>query len=335
MRMIPKTERISRIVNDASSARDATAKENVHRPEMRGALQGLKVLDVTDYERYRDALTEGLPMGWSYYFPFLLTNNREGRSALLIGYDEESVCTYLWRVRKGKPRLDVHAAPMPMNVAVLRRCLERANTYNADWSAKVRRVDAKDADVIGTMPHIRLRMRKSQYLFDPRNYTELSGKKFYTVRRNVKRVDELPDVEVRPFTPADAEASHELLQRWRKAHRATHGSAGGFGISRRAIDLIGQLPDNVLCGEAVYVDGKLAAFAFGGELRPGLACSFERKSNNDIRGLSFFQLRSLLLAFRNYDLVNDGSDTGRAGLRQLKDSFRPIGMHTEYRAAQR
>ncbi len=36
-----------------------------------------------------------------------------------------------------------------------------------------------------------------------------------------------------------------------------------------------------------------------------------------------------------FDLVNDGSDAGRTGLRRLKDSFRPVEMHIEYSAIQR
>ena len=33
--------------------------------------------------------------------------------------------------------------------------------------------------------------------------------------------------------------------------------------------------------------------------------------------------------------VNDGSDVGRDGLRQLKESLRPVARHVEFRASQR
>lgn len=304
-------------------------------PVLTGALAGLKVLEVADFDRYQASIAAGQPMGWSYYFPFLLTQNRAGRSALLLEYDEGSVCLYHWRNGDSVPRLDIHSAPMPMNVAVLKRCFERVNEFNEDRSARLRRIDTKDTAAVASVPGLRLRERKSQYIFNPANYAELGGKKYYTVRRNVKYVEQLADVEVRPYSPADAEACHKLLRRWRKTHRETHGTAGGFGISRRAIDLVGQLPDHVLRGEVVFIRGQLSAFAFGGELRQGLACSFERKCDNDIRGLSFYQLRGLLLRLNEFDQVNDGSDTGRSGLRQLKDSFRPVEMHTEYSASQR
>ena len=84
----------------------------------------------------------------------------------------------------------------------------------------------------------------------------------------------------------------------------------------------------------VLVNGRVSAFAFGGEIRPGLGCSFDRRSDPEIRGLSYFSLRSFLLKLQDFDVVNDGSDAGRDGLRQIKDSFRPIEMHAEYRATQ-
>lgn len=304
-------------------------------PTTSGALSGLKVLAPSDFHTYREAAAAGAPMGWSYYFPFLLTQNRSGRSALLVDHDDGSVCIYHWRIRDSRPRLDIHSAPMPMSVAVLERCFERANDFNGDKSARCGRIDTKDTDAVLSLPWLRLKKKKSQYLFAPARYADLSGKAYYTVRRNVRRVQGLPDIEVRPFAEPDATACHDLLRQWRARHRAAHGGAGGFGISRRAIDLVALLPDDVLRGQIILINGQMAAFAFGGELRPGLACSFERKCDTDVRGLSFFQLHSLLLSLADFELVNDGSDNGRPGLRQLKDSFRPAAMHTEYAAIQR
>ena len=303
-------------------------------PELRHALAGLKVLEAADFDRYRDALEAGRPMSWSYYFPLLLTKNKPGKSALLWEDDGGSICLYRWLLRRSRPRLDLYAAPLPLRPSTLARCFERINEFNGDRSGRCSRIDAEDAEVVSGMPGVRTARRKSQYLFAPADYAELAGKRFHTVRRNVQQVEKLPDVEVRPIRASDARSCHDLLLRWRAAHRAQHGGAGGFGLSKRAIDLVGVLPERLLRGEVVVIDGRLAAFSLGGELRPGLGCSFERKCDNGFRGLSFFQLRSLLLSLREYQLVNDGSDAGRPGLRQLKDSFRPVGMHVEYSAIQ-
>ena len=57
----------------------------------------------------------------------------------------------------------------------------------------------------------------------------------------------------------------------------------------------------------------------------------ERKCDTETR--DFSRLRSLLLSLGEFDLVNDGSDTGRGSLRQLKDSLRPVETQTEHNMA--
>jgi hypothetical protein len=303
-------------------------------PELIGALAGLKHLEVSDLPRYKLAVEAGQQMGWGYYFPYLLSRSGKN-SAVLLAEDEGSMCVFLWRLRDSIPKLDLLVAPTPMNVPVLERCLERANDFNGDLSARVLRVDAKDVDAVSGLRQMRVKQRKSQYLFVPSSYTDLAGGKFKTIRRNVASVESLQDVEVSPYSATHTDACLALLKRWRSQNPKATTGAGGVGMSRRAIELAGVLSDEDLRGEVVFVNGTLSAFAFGGEIRPGLACSFDRRSDSEVRGLSYFHLRSLLLKLQDFDLVNDGSDAGRSGLKQLKDSFRPVEMHAEYRASQR
>lgn len=318
--------------NDAISA---AIEPDILHGSARGVLQDLEILTAEHSKRYKAAVEAGAQMGWGYYFAHLLAQNRVGRSAIMIGEDDGSICVFRWRLRKSKPRLDVYLPPIPMNVAVLRRCLERANEFNGDVSARIMRVDAHDVDAVLELPQLSARERRRQYIFAPANYEELSGKKRYTIRRNVAFVSQLPDVEIKAFSVELADGCLRLLERWTSSHRASYGTAGGAGVSRRAIELASRLPESDICGEVVLIDGEVSAFAFGGEIRPGLGCSFERKCDTDVRGLSYYHFRSLLLKLRDYEQVNDGSDTGRAGLTQLKNSFRPIDMHVEYRASQR
>lgn len=301
--------------------------------EITGALAGLKIADIDDLDRYKAAVERGRQMGFGYYFPYLLALNRS-RSATLMIEDEGSLCVFRWRVEDARQRLDLHVPPIPMNLPVLRRCLERANDFNGRFSARILRIDAADAPVLTGLPYLRVRERRQQYIFAPSTYENLAGKRLHTVRRNVVQVERLPDVHVAPYAPSHADECMELLSRWKETHREMHGGAGGAGITRRTIELAGRLPARDLRGEVVFIGGRLVAFAFGGEIRPGLACSFDRKCDSAVRGLTFFQIRSFLLGLNDFERVNDGSDTRRKGLRQLKDSFRPIEMHTEFRAKQ-
>lgn len=295
-----------------------------------GALAGLQILKAEDSARYRAAAEKAAQMGWGYFFPYLLVHNKPGQTAMLIAEDSDSLCLFRWKNKKGQPHLDLYLPPLPFDAAVLRRCLQRANDFNLDRSAKVIRVDSQDAAVLEKEKHLRVRPRRKQYLFSPAQYQSLAGNKLRSIRRNVAAVERLKDVEVLPFSAQYAEACHRLLEQWKESHRD-----GEIGISRRTLDLAVALPGDELCGEVVLISGKLVGFAFGGPIRPGLACSLERKCDTSVQGLSFYQFRSFLLRLGNFELVNDGSDAGSPGLRQFKARFRPIQMHTEYQVTQR
>jgi hypothetical protein len=300
-----------------------------------GALHGLKALELADLGRFKAAVAAGGQTGWAYYFPYVLTKSKPGRGGIFLAEDDGSLCVFEWSTTSTGGRLDLLFPPLPMNPAVLARCLERANDCNGDRFARVKRIDEQDTPAVASLGALRVKQRRSQYLLNPAAYEHLAGRQFYTIRRNVAAVEKRPDLEVVPFVPAHMDGCRELLARWRLAHGDAHGTAGGGGASQRAIGLVGTLGERDLRGEVVLLNGRVAAFALGGEIRPGLACSFERKCDTQVRGLSYFHFRSLLLGLRDFDRVNDGSDAGRAGLRQLKDSFRPVAMHAEYRATQR
>lgn len=303
-------------------------------PALSGALEGLRFLGPADLPRYTSAVEAGQQLGWGYYFPYLMTRHRAGESAVLIEEDAGSICVYLWRKRKTTPKLDLLVAPAPINPQVVARCIERANDYNASRTARVMRVDAQDRGAFVDMPWMSLRPRKPQYLYSPEAFGDLAGRKYRTLRRNVATVEESSEVEVVPFAREHEKACRKLLRRWGKHHREAHGSAGGVGASGRALDLATSLPEADIRGEVILIDGKVRAFGLGGAIRPGVGCFFDAKSDNGIPGLAYFQRYSFLSNQRDLALINDGSDVGRAGLRQLKQSLRPVGMHEEFRAYQ-
>ena len=302
--------------------------------ERHGDLAGLRALDVDDVGRFKAAVEAGAQEGWCYYLPYLLARNRPGRRAVLFAEDEGALCIFFLRVGDGGPRLDLYFPPMPMHARALQRCLDRANEFNGDRSARILRVDDKDRSAVSGHRGLRLEPRSLQYVYRPGDYVDIGGGRFRTLRRHAALVEGSPDVEVLPFSREHADACHALLRRWREEHRAAGGNAGGAGAGARAIDLTGRFSNVDLRGEVVLVDGRLAAYALGGAIRPGLGCFFEAKADRDVPGLIYFHRRRFLLQMREFDVVNDGSDFGLPGLRQLKQSLRPVRMHAEYRAVQ-
>jgi hypothetical protein len=224
---------------------------------------------------------------------------------------------------------------LPFDPQVLQRCIERANDFNGDRKARVLKIDEKDSELIATASHLRLRKRHLQYLYDPASYADLAGRKFRTVRRNVNRIEERGDITVLPYTNDCLKGCLDLLNRWRKHHREAHGTLGGYGTSKRLLTIVGTLPERDMCGEVISINDEVVAFGFGGEIRPGIGAFLEAKSDPEIPGLSYFQRYSFLRKQTRFTLINDGSDTGRSGLRQLKQSLRPAAMHQEFSGAQR
>jgi hypothetical protein len=299
------------------------------------ALQGLDALDSRHLESFKDAVEAGGQMGWAYYLPFLLASEKPGRRSFLVGREEGSLCVFRRDVSDRSARLDLMLPPIPMDVRALEHALERANAFNGDRSARVLRIDGKDAESVSSVRSLRVRQRRAQYLFQPSSYESIAGRLYHTVRRNTKLLEGRADVEVARFEPAHRDGCKALLAEWRERHRREQGTGGGVRFTRRLLELAGTLPETDLSGEVVLIDGRVAGFAFGGMIRPGLACSLERKCDASIRGLSYFQFRSFLLSLRSFERVNDGSDAKRVGLRQFKDSFRPAAMWSELRASQR
>ncbi len=300
----------------------------------RDVLDGLEPLSPDHLTGFKRAVEAGGQMGWAYYFPYLLAHEKPGRRSVFIREDDDSLCVFRRDSEGSASRLDLVFPPIPMNTRALVRALELANDFNGDRSTKVLRVDSRDADAVAAVPGVRLRQRRAQYVFEPTRYSSLTGSALHTVRRNVARVERLPEVSVERFQTAHVPECRALLQKWGEHHTSEHGTEGGRGFTRRVLGYVGKLPEVDLSGEVVLVEGRVVAFALGGMIRPGLGCSLERKNDPSIRGLSYFHFRSFLRSLEAFDRVNDGSDVKRAGVRQFKDSFRPVAMEPEYRASQ-
>lgn len=299
------------------------------------ALDGLKPLEMSDYADYKAGVDAGKQIGWGYFFPYMMARKRPGRVNFYMGRDAGSVCIFIEKLRGDGARLELFHAPAPMDAGVLHRCLERANDYNGDYSARVMRIDEKDIGRAKDVANLRITPRIDQFLYDPAAFADLRGKRYYTLRRHVAQVEALPDVRVEPFSVQHTADCLALLDRWKARYKAQTGKPGGAASSARILKDFTDFPAGMLIGQVVFVDGRLVAYSLGGELSPRIACSFEFKSDHDIPGLSYFARRSFMSSLSDFRIINDGSDARNAGLRQQKMSLRPVGMHQDYRIFQR
>lgn len=299
-----------------------------------GAPERLKMLDASDLPRWKSALERGGESGYGCFLPYILAHHRPGQCTVLVAEDEGSLCVFLRRDSKLDARVDLFLNPIPMDVSVARRCLDRANAFNGDRSARILRIDGNDAALAAQVPGLQIRERRKQYMYAPRDYADLRGSKYRAVRAHVAKIRRLPDLEIVPIADSHVADCRALLQRWGELRRANSDESGGAGISARALAQLDVFSAPDLTGEVMLLGERLVAYSLWGELRPGLACFLDIKSDPDVPGLGYFQRYHFLTNHAGYDLVNDGSDARRAGLRQLKESFRPVAMHMEYQGRQ-
>lgn len=296
---------------------------------------GLTLLRDSDRARFVAAVEAGRQRGWGYFLPYLLSLNRPGKSAVFIGAESGSLSLFRWRRAAGRTRMDLCFPPIPMNSSCLDRAIERVNAFNGDRSARILRIDEHDAAALSDRPDLQLKPRRRQYLFAPSSYEDLGGRKLRTLRRHVAAIDALPGIRTATMTSQHIDGCRELLRKWSMQHRRRHGTAGGVVTSRLVLDSMVGAESAHLRSQVVLHENRVVAFCLGGPIRDGLACFLEAKCDPAIRGLSYYQRYRFLLHLREFAEVNDGSDAGRAGLRQIKESFRPVDMHVEYRAHQR
>jgi len=318
--------------DSATKAREVNA--SLAEPELTGALEGLKIADQSDLAAYNQSIASGLQTGFGYYFPHLLGHNRPGLSAALLTEDDGSICVFRWKRSTGVPRLDLIVAPTPMNNAVMLRCLERANDFNGDTSARILKIDDNDVEQVLAAKMLRVVKRKMQYLYSPSTYLDLGGGRLRSIRRYVTKFEQLTNLNIQSYSPRYKNDCLELLQRWRQYHRIAHGTQGGVGATKRLLDLADHLTAPALEGEVILIDGLVSAFAFGGQLRPGVGVFSEAKSDSSIAGLSIYQRYHFMVMRQDWTLINDGPDVGRGGLAQFKSRLRPVSMHQEYSARQ-
>lgn len=296
------------------------------------ALAGLRRLTPEDLAIYRQGLDQTRRICWQQFFPFLYFHYGTSKSEdLLIEEREGSVCLFKLDRRDEKPQLSLYFLPMPMNAKVLRECLERVRTFNGNHRATLYWVDEEDIGLLaGLWDTLRFYPMHREYLYDPKIYRHLAGKKTRDLRHNLSRVAARNDVSVRPFAPGDAEVCLALMDEWAGQQRDKYGRIAYQRYTKNCLRHNTLFPAPDLIGKVVLVDGQVKAFGFAGEIRAGLANLFITYSDLAVSGLNRYLIYQFMLDLEACDLVNSAmADT--PGLVAAKESLCPVAMHGVYR----
>lgn len=164
------------------------------------------------------------------------------------------------------------------------------------------------------------------YIYSREELVELAGRKYHKKKNLVNAFINNYNYEGKPLLEEYITEAIQILEAW----RAGRDSPGDYKANKEALEKSEALQ---LCGGIYYVEGEPAAFTLGEELGGGesFVIHFE-KALGKFKGIYQFvsQCFASILP-EKYKYINREQDLGDPGLRQAKQSYRPMGFVKKFR----
>lgn len=159
------------------------------------------------------------------------------------------------------------------------------------------------------------------YLYDSQEMAHLDGKKFHKKRNHINSFFQSHTYEARAIESGDTQALLGILDRWILAK----DDKGDYIASKESIELREELE---LEGKLYFVEGQPAAYTLGEAVQQGksFVIHFE-KADNAYKGIYQVVFKDYAQDLeKSYGLINREQDLGDPGLRQSKETYRPVGF---------
>lgn len=168
------------------------------------------------------------------------------------------------------------------------------------------------------------------YLYPREKMADLSGRRLHRKKNLVNLFLRNNSCVAKPLLEEYAGDALHVLDNWRQKQE----KPGDYAAAREAIERMEYLQ---LCGGIFYVNEEPVAYTLGEEVAQGrmFVVHFEKAIlNTKLRGV-YQYVNHVFASFlpEKYELINREQDLGDPGLRQAKESYRPVGFVTKYRAA--
>ena len=270
---------------------------------------------------------------WCFYAPFLCCFSLAPARQVFVAEHHGALWLPLRRVdRSGRAWFDLVAPPIPLSAEPLDAVLNEMREVNGGRHPRILWLD--EADRLRLPPgRLEIRLKSREYLYDPSKVAEAAGRPYRDLRKKLRRFRRGSDPHFREMTPEDVTSCEALLRHWRNRQGRKRDFLLDWGYTRSALSNYGRWTSEELQGWCVELTGRIAAFAFAGRMRAGLANFFVAKTDPEVRGLSEFLRMEVYRALTGFDLVNDAGDLGIPGLRQHKRKFRPVERIPVYSAS--
>lgn len=292
------------------------------------ALDGLSRIEVSDCEVFDAAVAASGATGWTYYFPYLhFFSQLSGGERVLFERTANAVLVYRLVQKRDRPTLSLLVPPFPFDHDALDIAGARMAEVNRDGRQRISRVPEELAWAVARAG-FELRFNDDEYIYDAAQVREMEGRDYASLRRKIGRFDR-DAMDIRPYGAAERAGCEALLEGWRRTLTERGIRIGPYKTyAQRCLANDGAFHSSRLRGEVIEIDGAIAAFTFGGPIDAESASLFITVSDHRQPGLAYLQRHRFMAHDPGPRLFNDFVDSGRAGLAQMKRTFRPVRMHT-------
>lgn len=195
------------------------------------------------------------------------------------------------------------------------------------------------ADELEKYPHAKFNITAERddfdYVYLAQDLINLSGRKFHGKKNHLNSFrKEYPDAKYLPITEEIIPQCREELNIWSETHKRANPDDPFIGYEQAAIyEIFDHFDAFKLKGGAILIDDKVVAFTFGEKLNSDTAVIHVEKAEPNIRGI-YVAINQAFVAHEWSDMIyiNREEDMGIEGLRQAKESYRPVKMIEKFNA---
>lgn len=217
------------------------------------------------------------------------------------------------------------------------KILRMAEENRGDRKFKFVVVEKIFADELANYPHAKFNITAERNNFDyvylAHDLINLSGRKFHGKKNHLNAFrKEYPDAVYQPITEEIIPQCREQLNLWYENHKRADDPF--ICYEQAAIhEIFDHFDKFKLKGGAILIGGKVAAFTFGERLNSDTAVIHVEKADSNVRGI-YVAINQSFVANEWSDMtfVNREEDMGIDGLRQAKESYRPIKLIEKFDA---
>ena len=186
-------------------------------------------------------------------------------------------------------------------------------------------------------PHKKFNIRAERdnfdYVYLAQDLINLSGRKYHGKKNHLNQFrKDYPTAEYVPITAEIIPKCRDELNRWYDLHRKENPDDKFIYYEQAAIhEIFDNFEDFNLKGGAILLNDKVVAFTFGEQLNSDTAVIHVEKADPEVRGVYAAINHNFVAAeWSEMTFINREEDMGLEGLRQAKESYKPVKMIEKY-----